>query len=139
LIAKSDVSTKWKLRVVFFAWLLFFFNIPHTLEDFATGMPAKEGIPTPILALVISILISLQALGLFWLGQEKRKGLFVLLGIGLFWPIASGLAQLPTILSEGASYRSGFISIFYVAGLIVVGLLLCISSIISLRSGSRTD
>lgn len=138
MIAKSDVSTKWKSRVVFFAWLLFFFNLPHTLEDFATGMPAKEGIPTPILALVISILISFQALGLFWLGQEKRKGLFVLLGIGLFWPIATGLAQLPTILSEGVSYRSGFISIFYFAGLIVVGILLCISSIISLRSGSRT-
>jgi hypothetical protein len=121
------------MRVVFFSWLLFFFNIPHTLEDFATGMPAKEGIPTPLLALVISLFISLQALGLYLLGQKQRKGLFVQLGIGLFWPIASGVAQLPTILSEGILYRSGLISIFYVVGLIVVGLLLCISSIISLR------
>jgi len=134
-----DISEKWRLRVVFFAWLLFFFNIPHTLEDFATGMPAKQGIPTPLLALVISLLISLQALGLYWLGQKKRKGLFVQLGMGLFWPIASGVAQLPTIINEGVSYRSGLISIFYVVGLIVVGILLCISSIISLRSGSKTD
>jgi hypothetical protein len=131
--------TKWRLWVVFFALLLFFFNIPHTLEDFATGMPAKEGIPTPLLALVISILISLQALGLFWLGQNQRKGLFVLLVIGLFWPIASGLAQLPAIIAEGTSYRFGLISIFYVVGLILVGILLSISSIISLWSGSRAD
>lgn len=135
----SDISVKWRLRVVFFAWLLFFFNIPHTLEDFATGMPAKEGIPTPLLALVISILISLQALGLFWLGQKQRKGLFVQLGVGIFWPIASGVARLPTIIAEGASYRSGLISILYVVGLIVVGILLCISSIIALRLSSRTD
>ena len=134
-----DVSLKWRTRVVFFAWLLFFFNLPHTLEDFATGMPAKEGIPMPLLAMVISLLISLQALGLYWLGQKKRKGLFVQLGIGLFWPIASGLAQLSTIIAEGASYRSGLISIFYVVGLIVVGVLLCISSIIALRYSSKTD
>ena len=134
-----DVSLKWRTRVVFFAWLLFFFNLPHTLEDFATGMPAKEGIPMPLLAMVISLLISLQALGLYWLGQKKRKGLFVQLGIGLFWPIASGLAQLSTIIAEGASYRSGLISIFYVVGLIVVGILLCISSIIALRYSSKID
>ena len=134
-----DVSLNWRTRVVFFAWLLFFFNLPHTLEDFATGMPAKEGIPMPLLAMVISLLISLQALGLYWLGQKKRKGLFVQLGIGLFWPIASGLAQLSTIIAEGASYRSGLISIFYVVGLIVVGILLCISSIIALRYSTKTD
>ena len=134
---KIEISAKWRQRVVFLAWLLFFFNIPHTLEDFATGMPAKEGIPVPLLSLVISIVISLQALGLFWLGQEKRKGFFILLGLGLFWPIASGIAQLPTIIAEGTSYRSGLISIFYVIGLIVTGILLFVSSIISLRLSSR--
>lgn len=136
---KRDVTAIWRQRVVFFSLLLFFFNIPHTLEDFATGMPAKEGIPIPILSLVISVFISLQALGLFWLGQKKRKGLFVQLAIGLFWPIASGLAQLPTIINEGVSYRSGFVSIIYVVGLIIVGTLLFISSIITLRSSSKKN
>jgi hypothetical protein len=134
----NGISSKWRQRVVFLSLLLLFFTIPHTLEDFATGEPAKAGIPAPLLALVISIIFSLQALGLFWLGQKWRCGLFVHVGIGLFWPIASGIAQLPTILSE-TPYRSGAISIFYVGGMIVVGILLCISSIISLRVGSRTS
>jgi len=134
----NDISSKWRQRVVFLSLLLLFFTIPHTLEDFATGQPGKADIPAPLLALVISIIFSLQALGLFWLGQKRRRGLFVQVGIGLFWPIASGIAQLPTILSE-TPYRSGVISIFYVGGMIVVGILLCISSIISLSVGSKTS
>ena len=123
-------------RLVFLSWLLFFFTVPHTLEDFATGMPAKAGIPVPALTLLISILFSLQALGLFWLGQKRRRGVVVHLLIGLFWPIASGVAQLPSILS-GAPYRSGFISIFYVIGMMVVGLLLFMVSVGSLRIAAK--
>ena len=134
----NDISSKWRQSVVFLSLLLLFFTIPHTLEDFATGQPAEAGIPAALLALVISIIFSLQALGLFWLGQKRRRGLFVQVGIGLFWPIASGVAQLPTIMSV-TPYRSGVISIVYVGGMIVVGILLCISSIISWRVGSRTS
>jgi hypothetical protein len=119
-------------NVIILSLLLFFFAIPHTLEDFSIGQPAKAGIPAPLLAFVISGLFSLQALGLFWLGQKRRQGLFVHIGIGLFWPLASGIAQLPTILS-GSPYRSGVLSIFYIGGMIAAGIALCISSIISLR------
>jgi hypothetical protein len=128
----------WRQGVVLLSLLLLFFTVPHTLEDFATGQPAEAGVPAALLALVISIIFSLQGLGLFWLGQNRRRGLFVHVGIGLFWPIASGIAQLPTILS-GTPYRSGAISILYVGGMIVVGILLCISSIISLSVGSSTS
>jgi hypothetical protein len=53
---------------------------------------------------------------------------------GLFWPISAGAAQLPTILS-GVPYRAGFISVFYVVGMIVIGLLLFGVSILALRAG----
>jgi hypothetical protein len=135
----SELATMTIQRnVIFLSLLLFFFTVPHTLEDFSSGQPLKAGIPAPLLALVISVIFSLQALGLLWLGQKRRRGLFVHVGIGLFWPLASGIAQLPTILS-GAPYRSGIISIFYVGGMIVVGILLCISSIIALRRESAIN
>jgi hypothetical protein len=130
----NSISSKWGQRIVFLSLLLLFFTIPHTLEDFATGEPAKAGVPAPVLSLVVSTVFFLQALGLYWLGQKQRRGLFIHLGIGLFWPVASGFAQLPTILSE-ATYRSGAISIFYVAGMIIVGVLLFISTLLSLRDG----
>jgi len=120
-------------NVVFLSILLLFFSVPHTLEDFATGEPAKARVPAPVLSLVVSVVLSSQALGLYWLGQNRRSGLAVHIGIGLFWPVASGVAQLPAILS-GDPYRSGLISILYVGGILVVGILLLVFSLRAWRS-----
>ncbi len=125
-------ATKWTQRVVILSLLLLFFTIPHTLEDFATGEPAEAGVPAPLLSLVVSTIFFAQALGLFWLGQKQRRGLFVHVGIGLFWPLASGFAQLPTILN-GTTYRAGAISVGYVAGMMIIGVLLCLSALNALR------
>ena len=129
----NRISSEWNQRVIVLSLLLLFFTIPHTLEDFATGEPAAAGIPAPLLSFFVSIIFFLQALGLFWLGQGRQWGLFVHVGIGLFWPVASGLAQLPTILTE-TPYRSGAISILYVAGMIVIGVLLSLAATISLMN-----
>jgi hypothetical protein len=133
----NNISSKWHQRVVILSLLLLFFTLPHTLEDFATGEPAEAGIPAPVLSLVVSTIFFMQALGLYWLGQKRRRGLIVNVGIGLFWPLASGIAQLPTILN-GTPYRSGAISVIYVFGIIIVGILLFISSIIALRQGKAS-
>lgn len=117
---KHAPNIRW---VVFVSIILLFFTIPHTLEDFATGEPGKAGVPAPILSLVVSLIFSLQAVGLYWLGQKRRLGLWLHLAVGIFWPLASGFAQVPTILNE-TQYRSGFISVAYVAGIIVIGVLL---------------
>jgi hypothetical protein len=52
------------------------------------------------------------------------------------WPLAAGVAQLPVILTS-SNYRSGFISILYVAGMIVTGILLFLASLQALRTGSK--
>ena len=137
----NDSSSRWRQRVVVLSLLLLFFTIPHTLEDFATGEPAKTGVPAPLLSFVVSTIFFLQALGLYWLGQGHRKnqwGLFMHMIIGLFWPVTSGMAQLPTILTE-TPYRSGAISIMYVGGMMVVGLLLCLSAIVALTQKEKLD
>ena len=112
--------------------LLYFFTIPHTLEDFATGEPANAGIPAPAISYVIAGMFAVQALALFWAGRQMHRSYFLHAFVGLFWPLAAGAAQLPTILS-GSPYRAGFISVFYVGGMIVIGLLLFSVSIIALR------
>jgi len=129
-------------RVVILSILLLFFSVPHTLEDFATGEPGKAGIPAPVLSLVVATVLALQALGLYWLGQKQRRGFSVHVGVGLFWPVASGVAQLPTILS-GVPYRSGLISVLYVGGILVIGILLLVFSLAALlqtrASGTGTN
>ncbi len=112
--------------------LMFFFIIPHILEDFTLGEPAKAGISAPLLSLVISGMIFLQALALYWLGQARRQGHMANIVVGLFWAVNAGAAQLPVIFT-GAPFRSGAISVLYVLGLVIVGLLLGISSGLALR------
>ena len=132
-------STSWGRLVVILSILLIFFALPHTLEDFATGEPARQGAPVFILAYVIAGMFALQGLGLFWIGRQMNRGYFVHVFLGFFWPIASGAAQLPTILSQGITYRAGFISLFYVGGMIVIGLLLLITSLLELKTRLRTS
>ena len=132
-MAKTRVKISlWGTLVVVLSLLLFFFALPHTLEDFATGEPAKAGAPVFALTYVIAGMFALQALGLFWIGRQMHRGYIIHAFLGLFWPIAAGAAQLPTILS-GVPYRAGFISVFYVGGMILIGVLLLISSILALR------
>jgi hypothetical protein len=116
--------------------LLFFFVIPHTLEDFAVGEPIEKGVPVSVLSFVVAVLFALQGLALFWAGQRDRRSYFIHAGLGLLWPLAAGVAQLPVIFTA-SSYRSGFISILYVAGMIVVGILLFLASLQALRTGSQ--
>ena len=123
----------WAVSVVILSMLLIFFTIPHTLEDFALGEPAKNGVPAPVLATVVAGLFALQSLALFWAGQNDRHSYFIHAGLGIFWPLAAGSAQLPAILAS-SHYRSGFILVLYVGGMMVIGILLFLATIQSLRT-----
>jgi hypothetical protein len=127
----TDISTIWQRRIVILSVLLLFFAIPHTLEDFAGGEPARAGVPELALATVISTLVAAQALALYGLGRGARWSSLIHIGVGVFWPIAAGIAQLPVILTT-APYRSGAISVAYVLGMIVTGALLGLAAILSL-------
>lgn len=127
--------SNWGRGVFILSLLLVFFALPHTLEDFATGEPAKAGAPEFVLAYVISGMFALQGLGLFLIGGRKRSGYVIHAFLGLFWPVAAGAAQLPTILAQGMAYRAGFISVFHVGGMLLIGILLFIASVLELRAG----
>lgn len=128
----------WRRRVVILSLLLFLFAIPHTLEDFALGEPAENGVPAQALVLVVAGLFTLQGLALFWAGQGHRRNYFIHAGLGLLWPLAAGVAQLPVILTT-TNYRSGFVSVLYVVGMIVIGILLLLASLQALRAGSQAQ
>jgi len=135
----SETKTKlsaWKGIVVALSLLLFFFAIPHTLEDFALGEPVKNGIPPVVLSFVVAGMFALQGLALFWAGQKDRRSYFIHAGLGIFWPVAAGIAQLPTILVSD-NYRSGFISIAYVVGMIAIGIFLFLASLQALRVSDK--
>jgi len=137
----SETKTKlsaWKGSVVILSLLLFFFAVPHTLEDFALGEPAKNGVPAAVLSFVVAGMFALQGLALFWAGQKDRRGYFIHAGLGIFWALASGIAQLPVIFAS-SNYRAGFISLAYVAGLIAIGVLLFLTSLQALKIDGKAQ
>lgn len=123
---------RYKKTVLALSLLLIIMVIPHVLEDFAVGEPAKNGVPVLLLQGVVASLIAIQAFGLYNIGGNHRVGYFIQVGIGFIWPLLAGIAQLPTILT-GNHYRSGFISVFFVFGVVIVGILLLTMSIFSLK------
>ncbi|MCX6077913.1 MAG: hypothetical protein NTW32_00080 [Chloroflexi bacterium] len=137
-MSNHSKHSAWRTSVVVLSLLLIFVALPHTLEDFALGEPAKNGVPAPVLAGVIAGLFALQGLGLFFLGSDQRRGYFIHLGIGVFWPLAAGSAQLPVILTF-QPYRAGFISLHYVFGMIILGILLFLASIQGLRTAPTAE
>jgi Ni/Fe-hydrogenase subunit HybB-like protein len=135
----SETKTKlsaWQGSVVVLSLLLFFFAVPHTLEDFALGEPAKNGVPAVVLSLIVAGMSALQGLALFWAGQKDRRNYFIHAGLGIFWALASGIAQLPVILTT-SDYRSGFMSLAYVVGMIAIGILLFVTSLQALRISGK--
>lgn len=132
----TDRLDGWTSTVLLLSLLLFFFTVPHTLEDFALGEPAKAGISAPLLAFAVAGFFALQGLALFWTGRESRWGYALHAAVGLFWAVTAGAAQLPNILAPGA-YRSGAVSVLYVAGIVIVGALLALVSLWTLRSAKR--
>ena len=119
--------TFWKTSVVVLSLALILVALPHTLEDFAQGEPAKHGAAAPVLAEIVAGLFALQGWALFELGSQQRRGYLIHAGLGVLWPLAAGSAQLPVIFT-GQPYRAGFVSLFYVFGMLSVGLLLLLAA-----------
>jgi len=136
MLKTNRKSSLWTGGIMILSLLLFFFAVPHTLEDFAVGEPIEKGVPVSVLSFVVAALFALQGLALFWAGQEDRRSYFIHAGLGLLWPLAAGVAQLPVIFTA-SNYRSGFISILYVVGMIVTGALLFLVSLQALKTGAQ--
>lgn len=126
----------WTNAVILLSLLLFFFTVPHTLEDFALGEPAKAGISASLLAFAVAGFFAIQGLALFWCGRGSSWGYGLHAAVGIFWAVTAGAAQLPNILAPGA-YRYGAISVLYVVGIVLVGVLLALVSLWTWRAGRR--
>lgn len=134
---KMDSKTlRCKQIVVVLSLLLLMMTIPHVLEDFAVGEPAKNGVPELLLRGVVAGLMVVQTLGLYFIGGNHRVGYLIQIAVGIIWPLLAGFAQMPAILS-GRPYRAGSSSIFFVIGIIVIGVLLVLASLRAVRLTSN--
>ncbi|OLC18088.1 MAG: hypothetical protein AUH29_00195 [Candidatus Rokubacteria bacterium 13_1_40CM_69_27] len=93
------------------------FILPHVVEDFAEGIGPRVGLSTPTVAVLLGAFLALQSLGLVLLGQDRRSGWIITLGVGIIWTAGAVLDHGPEIVA--GNFRSGAVSVLWVVGLVV--------------------
>ena len=125
-----------KKSVVPLYFLLGFFSFPHLIDDFLFGIPEEFGISVHLTQVLSGIFWVLYALILKGLVVNKRWGLSWGIFMGIFLALAGILKHIPLIIKPGP-YWSGWFSETLIIGMIITGILLAVSGIITLRAGSK--
>ncbi len=129
-------TNNFKKLVVPLYFLLGFFSFPHLIDDFLFGIPEEFGISIHLTQVLSGIFWVLYALILKGLVINKRWGLSWGIFMGIFLALAGLLKHIPLIIKPGP-YWSGWFSEALIIGMIITGILLAVSGIITLRAGSK--
>jgi hypothetical protein len=122
----------WSNLVISVGSVLVFFSAPHLIDDFVYDIPKEFGLTnqqTQILAGIFHV----QLIVFFVLvARERKAGYYGTLFWGVFLALAGILKHLPEILKP-EPYWSGVFSEALIIGIIIVGIILAITSILALR------
>lgn len=117
-------------------FLLGFFSFPHLIDDFLFGIPEEFGISIHFTQVLSGIFWVLYALILKGLVINKRWGVSWGIFMGSFLALAGILKHIPLILKPGP-YWSGWFSETLILGMIITGIMLAISGIVTLRTDNN--
>lgn len=85
------------------------FTVPHSIEDFAYGVPARFGLDKLTAGVLLAMVYGAQVLGAAWAGRERRAGYWVNLALAAFWLLGAVFDHLGEVLFA-YPYRAGAIS-----------------------------
>jgi len=112
--------------------VLAFFSIPHLIDDFLFDIPADFGISVHLSQFLAGVFILIYLGILIPLAKGKRGGVIGAISMGIFLALAGILKHIPLIIQPGP-YWSGWFSEGLIIGMIITGIVLAITGIISLR------
>ncbi|HDD61374.1 MAG TPA: hypothetical protein ENF22_02440 [Chloroflexi bacterium] len=112
--------------------VLAFFSIPHLIDDFLFDIPADFGISVHLSQFLAGVFILIYLGILIPLARGKRGGVIGAVSMGIFLALAGILKHIPLIIQPGP-YWSGWFSEGLIIGMIITGIVLAITGIISLR------
>ncbi len=127
-----------KKLVVPLYFLLGFFSFPHLIDDFLFGIPEEFGISIHATQVLSGLFWVLYALILKGLVINKRWGFSWGIFMGSFLALAGILKHIPLIIKPGP-YWSGWFSETLIIGMIITGILLAVSGIITLRASNNSS
>ncbi|MGB3683445.1 MAG: hypothetical protein WA990_13295, partial [Rubrobacteraceae bacterium] len=84
----------------------FLVTLPHSVEDFVSGVPARFGVGVLTGGVLLGIGYAFHALGILLASHRRPSGYLINLLVGLGWFFGAVLDHLPDVLFT-ASYRAG--------------------------------
>jgi hypothetical protein len=104
-------------RLAWVSSVSFLFTIPHSIEDFASGIAQRFGLSALTAGVSLGVVMAAQVWATAALGWKPRPARWVLLVNGLFWVIGALADHLPDLFDP--TWRSGVPSKVLVLGIIV--------------------
>jgi hypothetical protein len=98
-------------RAAWIAIVLVVVSVPHTLEDFAFGEPARVGVAPAIAVCALIVAYAAQLTGAWLALRGSRWGGRLVAATGLVWFAGALLLHGPEIRSQGLQWRFGLTSV----------------------------
>jgi len=104
-------------RLAWVSSVSFLFTVPHSIEDFASGIAQRFGLSELTAGVSLGVVMAAQVWATAALGWKPRPARWLLLVNGLFWVIGALADHLGDLFDP--TWRSGLPSQALVLGIIV--------------------
>ena len=105
----------------------FLVTLPHSVEDFVSGVPARFGVGVLTGGFLLGIGYAFHALGILLVSHRRPTGYLINLLVGLGWFFGAVLDHLPDVLFS-TSYRAGAPSKLLEVLIMLFGIVLVVLS-----------
>jgi hypothetical protein len=124
-------------RAAWIAIVLVVVSLPHAIEDFAFGEPARVGV-APIIALcALLVAYAVQGLGAWLALRENPWGGRFIAATGFVWFVGALVIHGPEIRAQGWQWRFGLTSIGELMLIVIASALAMWYGLIAAQSASR--
>ncbi|HEY5094445.1 MAG TPA: hypothetical protein VII69_04915 [Candidatus Eremiobacteraceae bacterium] len=125
------------VRAAWIAIALIVVSLPHVLEDFTFGEPARVGVSTVAAVSVLLAAYALQLFGALLAFRDDPWGGRLVAALGLVWFVGALAIHGPEILAQGLSWRFGTTSVGEAALVVAAAVLAMWYGSTAAQSGSR--
>jgi hypothetical protein len=124
-------------RAAWIAIVLVLVSVPHAIEDFAFGEPARVGVAPGIALCALLVSISVQLTGAWLALRENPWGGRFIAATGFVWFLGALLVHGPEISADGLHWRFGPTSVGELLLVVIASALAMWYGAIAAQSGSE--
>jgi hypothetical protein len=125
-------------RAAWIALALVVVSVPHAIEDFAFGEPARVGVAPAVALCALLAAYATQLTGAWLALRGNLWGGRLIAATGLVWFIGALLVHGPEVRAQGLHWRFGLTSVGELIMIVILSALAMWYGAVAAQSGTRT-